>query len=134
MPKSVLDFDERGSKKRGINLPEQNTQRIEQVAHALTIKTGFSNTPGVTLSFDNGTRTFTITPTGNTFEYWIEGIKFTKSSAETVVITDTEGLWYIYYIGTVLTASQTPWDNRDIDKVFVAMIHWDATNNVAIII
>ena len=38
MPKSVLDFDKKGNKKRGIGLPEQNAQRIEQVSTGLVGK------------------------------------------------------------------------------------------------
>ncbi len=132
MPKLAQDFDLRGGKTKEVNLPHQNAQRLEQTAHALTIKTGWSNTPAVTLSFVDGSHTFTITPDGSTFEYWIQGIKYTKSSAESVVIDDTEGLWFIYYVGTTLTASQTPWSIRAGDKCFVAFIHWNAVDNKCI--
>ena len=109
-------------------LPEENSQRIEQVATSLGIKTGFNiaHEAGVVLSFVDGTRTFTITPEGSTFEYWIKGIKYTKSAADSVIITDTEGLWYIYYVGTTLTASQVEWIIKDGDKALVSVIHWDA--------
>jgi hypothetical protein len=135
MPKSVLDFDIRGS--GGLTelyLPEQNAQRIQQTDVALNIKTGWSNSPGVTLSFVDGTRTFTITPDSSSFEYWIQGVKYVKTSAESVVIDPTEGLWYIYYVGTTLTASQTPWAIRDADKCFVAIVHWDNSNSVGMAI
>jgi len=115
-------------------LPEENSERIEQVATSLGIKTGFNiaHEAGVVLSFVNDTRTFTITPEGSTFEYWIKGVKYTKTTADSVVIDDTEGLWYIYYVGTVLTTSQVEWVIKDGDKALVSIIHWDATNNTAI--
>ncbi|KKM21526.1 hypothetical protein LCGC14_1634530 [marine sediment metagenome] len=134
MPRSVVDFDIRGGRSKEANLPDQNAQRLEQAAHALTTKSGWGEDPpsNVSISFNNGTRTFTITPSGSTFEYWIQGVKYTKSSAETVIITDTEGLWYIFYSKNTLTASQSIWDNGDGSIAFVATVHWDATNNVAI--
>ena len=136
MPRSALDFDIRGGRSKEANLPDQNAQRLEQTAHALTTKSGWGEDPpsNVSISFDDGTRTFTITPSGSTFEYWIQGVKYTKTSAETVIITDTEGLWYIFYSGNTLTASQSLWNNGDGSIVFVGIVHWDATNNVAIIV
>jgi len=128
----LVDFDKKGKGKLIDYLPEHNAQRIMQINTALNIKTGWSTSPGVTLSFDNGTLTFTITPTDSSFEYWINGVKYTKTSADTVTITDTEGIWFIYYVGTVLTASQTIWNIKTGDKAFVSIVYWDATNNVEI--
>ena len=42
MPKSALDFDIRGGRSKELSLPDQNAQRLEQVGHSLTIKTGWS--------------------------------------------------------------------------------------------
>lgn len=113
-------------------LSQTNSSILKQILRNKSDKTGWIESAPVTLSFDNGTRTFTITPTGDTFEYWIQGQKFIKSVAETVVIDDTEGLWYIYYILGTLTASQTPWNITPGNKALVAIIHWDATNNIEI--
>lgn len=83
----------------------------------------------VQISFVNGTRTFTISPQAASFTYWSEGIKYTKSGSENIVIDDTEGDVYIYYDGSALTKSTT-WSLDYILKyAFVAIIYWDATNN-----
>jgi hypothetical protein len=96
-------------------------------------KTGWPFSPGVTLSFDNGTRTFTVTDGGSAY-YYIAGVKYTLGGNKTVQITDTEGEWYIYFSGSTLTASQTPWVITDDDKAFVAALYWDATNNEHILL
>ena len=57
-------------------LDQENSQLIQQIILALNAKTGWKNTPGVTLSFTDGTRTFTVTPTGSSFEYWINKSDF----------------------------------------------------------
>lgn len=82
----------------------------------------------VTLAFDDGTMTFSITPVGDDFSYFIDGVKYTKESSESVVITDTEGIWFFKYIGDTLNASQTPWDIAADESALVAIIYWDATN------
>jgi hypothetical protein len=85
----------------------------------------------ISISFDDGTRTLTLTP-ASLIEYWIGGVSYTISVADTVTISDIEGLWFIYYVGSVLTPNQTVWDIEDNDKALVCLIYWDATNNKAI--
>jgi hypothetical protein len=98
------------------------------------LKNGFDNDilDNVTMTFTDGTRTFEIAPTGANFSYWDSGVRYT-STGDTVVITDTEGIWFFYYVDAVLTASQTAW-GLDGTKVPVALIYWDATNNTAILL
>ena len=91
--------------------------------------TGFPNFTDTTLSFDNPSLTFTITPTGASFSYWIQGIEYVHTTAQSVAITDTEGVWYIYFDGDTLTASQIIWDIADADAAPVSIVYWDATNN-----
>jgi hypothetical protein len=62
-----------------------------------TEPTGFPNKTDTTLSRVDGTRTFTIAPTGASFDVYVKGVKYTKSSPENVVWTDTEGVWVFYY-------------------------------------
>ena len=61
--------------------------------------TGFPNTTDSTIDFSDSSpdRTFTITPAVSSFYYYICCNKYTVSSADSVQITDTEGLWFIYY-------------------------------------
>jgi hypothetical protein len=94
-------------------------------------KTGWPTTQGVTLSFSYPT--FTVTDGGSAY-YYIDGVKYTLSGNKTVDITDTEGLWYIYFDGATLTASQTIWSLTAENKALVAMLYWDATNNECIFI
>lgn len=91
-------------------------------------KTGWPVTSGVTLSFVNGTRIFTVTDGGSAY-YYIDGVKYVLGGNKTVTIDDTEGLWYIYFVGATLTASQAIWSFRDEDKALVSILYWDATNN-----
>ena len=83
-----------------------------------------------TIAFTNATRTFTITPTGASYSVYVNGIEYTFTTAQTVVITATEGFWYIYYDNTgTLTASQSVWDFSI--TAMVCGLYWDNTNSVA---
>lgn len=93
--------------------------------------TGFPNNTDSTIAFDDGALTFSITPVGASFDFWYRGKGYTKTSVDSVVITDTEGSWFIYYNSSgVLTASQSVWSFET--DAFVAVIYWNATNNEAI--
>lgn len=92
--------------------------------------TGFEDPSASTISFTDGTRTFQIAPTGDSFVFYAFGTRFEKTSAETVQISDVNGLWYIYYTAAgVLSASQTLWDLSS--QVPVATVLWNgATGSI----
>lgn len=86
--------------------------------------TGFVDPTDSQISFDDGTRTFTIEPTGDSFVFYAFGNRYEKISAETEQIDDVEGLWYIYYdVNGVLGSSQNIWNLST--QVPVATILWD---------
>jgi hypothetical protein len=89
--------------------------------------TGFVDRSETTLSFDDVTRTLTITKVGASYAYYIQGTKFTKVANDSVAFADTEGTWFIYYNGGTLTASQTPWTIGAVAPVSV--VEWDAASN-----
>lgn len=95
--------------------------------------TGFENLIDTTISWDDGTKVFTITPTGASFNVWVHAKKFTFSAPETKDISGViaEGNWYFYYDDTgVLQGSQTPFDF--LMHAAVSVMYWDATNAKAI--
>lgn len=94
---------------------------------------GFFDRDDSALSFVDGTRTFSITPVGGSFAYMANGGKYTKTSADSLVIADTEGLHFIYYDGATLGETTTFTADIITDYAFVAAIYWDATNNAAIL-
>jgi hypothetical protein len=101
-----------------------------------TQKTGWSNEYGpATLSFDNGTRTLTITPVGADFHFYQDGIKYSKTT-DSYQIADTEGIHAIYYNLGVLTSVVNP-TNAQIESIIrsypsVAYVGWNATDNEAV--
>jgi len=97
--------------------------------------TGFPNQTDTTLSIVEGTRTFTITPTGADFSVYSEYRQITFASAQSVVWDDTEGLHYFYIdpADDTLKSTMTFVDTIILGpKVFAAYIYWDATNKEAL--
>ena len=91
--------------------------------------TGFLNQDEVVSSFVNGTRTFTITPISANFTYYIRGCAFVKTSAENIVIPNTNGIHYIYYdnVGTGNLVTTQVRKNYDDEFILVRTIYWNVS-------
>ncbi|NDB57175.1 hypothetical protein EB001_01805 [bacterium] len=90
---------------------------------------GFVNRTDSVVSFNDSTRTFTIQPSGSSYDIYIEGIKVTKTATETVVIGSGTALNYLHFNTNtgLLDNKTTPFD-FDTD-VPIAYIHWNADIN-----
>jgi len=112
-----------------IGTNSDNIQLLENIHTDTNEPTGFVNRTDSTVTFTDGTLTFQIAPAVTSFDFYISGTKYTKSAAESVIITDTEGLWYFYYDNTgTLQASQTFSIDYILKNSLAGIIYWDATN------
>lgn len=94
---------------------------------------GFDNRTDSTISFDDGTRTFTIAPAVASYSFISDNNKYTKTTSLSIQIDDTEGLWFFYFDSDGnLVATQTFSDDIILKYAFVALVYWDADNNTAI--
>ena len=105
------------------NLNESQTIMGEPMGHADKTQS--------TISFDAGTRTFTITPVGASFVVWCKGEKYTYTTAQTVVIPDTAGLHFIYFSSTGVLSTKMSYFTWDEDAP-TSYVYWNATNNEAV--
>lgn len=82
---------------------------------------------GISLSYNEATRTVTITPTGSAFDLYVQGVKYSKTGAQSLAHGAAQGGHFIYYDATgALVTSQTQWN---LDQCApVAYVFWDATN------
>jgi hypothetical protein len=95
---------------------------------------GVEDRAQTTLSFDPGTRTVTITPTGASWAYWWKGQRVVVSTPKSVTFADTQGTWYVYFENATptLIASQTPWDISS--TVQIAAVLWDSTDDKGVLV
>jgi hypothetical protein len=84
----------------------------------------------ITITYDKTTRKITITPTGSTFSFWINGVKFTKTGAQVSGAhgTTTGNYFYYYDSSGVLGVSGSAWNITDRTLTPVALVYWD--NNI----
>jgi hypothetical protein len=92
--------------------------------------TGFFSRTTSTLSFDNGTRNFSITPTGATFDVWVKGVRYTKTGAQTIQIPALSGNHFIYFDATgTLATTQVSSSDLFIDNALISIIYWNTDTN-----
>lgn len=88
----------------------------------------------ITLSFENSTRTFTISSSSYPYHYYVLGEKFEKESSDSIVITDTEGLHVFYYdddtLNTLVNPNDAQLDSVIRTKSIVSYIYWNATDSM----
>ena len=92
--------------------------------------TGFPNITDSSTSFVDGSRLFTIQPTGVSFDVYVKGKKFTKSSAESITIPNLAGNHYIYYNDSgALSSTQVLSATLFSDNALVSVIYWNTDTN-----
>ena len=82
-----------------------------------------------TISFNAGTRTFTIAPVGSFFEVWVKGTKHTFTTTQTVTLPNTTGEYYIYFDENGLGAQTSffVWDQQ----APTSLIYYNAVTGLA---
>ena len=82
------------------------------------------------ISFNNADRTFTITPVNGSYNIWVKGTKIVISTAKSVTIPNTNGLYYIYFDSTGTLNYKTTfydWPN----DCMTAYVYWNALTGKA---
>ena len=101
----------------------------------VSVPSGFPNRDDSVISFDDGTLTFSITPSGADFDVYSDRKLYTFDEAQTTTITDTEGLWHFYFdTDGVLQATQTFDSSLILKYGYVANIYWDVDGNTDIML
>ena len=80
-----------------ISVPLQIGNAFTNYFQLINDPTGFPNRVDSTISINNATRTFSISPTNTSFSIYYKGNEFIKSSAETFTFANVEGIHHIYY-------------------------------------
>lgn len=102
------------------------------------LENGFVDVSDTALAWDDGTRTLTLSPAVDDFDYFYDGVKYTEDGNLSATIDappGNEGTW-VFYIGSggaaSLSAIQNPSyeqvEQAILDEVIVAYVYWDETN------
>lgn len=97
---------------------------------ATTEPIGHQDKTESTISFVNATRVFTIAPVGDSFTVWCTGTRYVKTSAESITLPATSGLYYIYYSATGVLSYKTTHFTWDQDTP-TAYIYYNSATGAA---
>ena len=112
----------------GLISAHENAYNHVDLAHALNTinRTGFENRSDSSLPATLSSASFTIT--GASFNIWLNGTKYVKST-ETVTFANANGFWYIRYGASgVISASQTTFDLYN--EAPIAIVFWNGTGGL----
>lgn len=118
---------------------DNSTVPVPRPTVASTSDNGFVDITGSTISYVDGTRTFTIAPTGDAYYFYTHSIQYKKTASESVIWDDTEGLHVVYFdesgdLTSTASPSYTTLYDIIVNHAIVAIIYWDATNSEAILV
>lgn len=90
--------------------------------------TGFATRDESTTSFSDSApaRTFTITPVGESFTFYVKGVRYIKTAPESIQIPNLSGNHYIYYSPEgVLSTTQVASSDLFKENAFVSVVYWN---------
>ena len=100
-----------------------------EISDASLAPTGFVNRTDSTIAFTDGSRTFTIAPASDHFDFYIQGKMFRKDSAQTVVLPNSDGLYLIYFDNTGTLQYTTTYTTSLLNaNAFVADVLWSVSD------
>jgi hypothetical protein len=91
---------------------------------------GHENKSQSLISFNNTTRVFTIQPASTSFNVWCKGIKYNITTAKTVTIPNTTGLYYIYFDSNGSLQYKTTFFDWENDTP-TAYVYWNSSTGTA---
>lgn len=100
---------------------------VQEIYDVTNEPTGFPNRTDSVVTFDDGTASLTIAPTGASFDIYIKGKKFTKTVAESVALNTSEPEnHYFYYDNTgTLQATHVFFPEIFSENAIVAVVYWN---------
>lgn len=91
---------------------------------------GFVERTDSVISFNNASRTFTISPAISSYYIYTKGIKRQITNSRSVSIPNSTGLYYIYFDGNGVLQYRTTFFDWD-DDCMVAYVYWNQNTQTA---
>ena len=91
---------------------------------------GHENKADSVISFNEGSREFSIAPSSTSYVVWCKGKRYVKTTTETISIPDVSGLYYIYFNSNGSLAYKTTYFDWENDTP-TAYIYWNQDDDKA---
>jgi hypothetical protein len=88
---------------------------------------GHEDRTASTISFNSGTRVLSIAPVSSSHTVWCAGVRYVKTTTETVTLPNTPALYYIYYDTSGVLQYQTSYFTWHEDTP-TAYLYWNGTD------
>jgi hypothetical protein len=112
---------------------QEDLEQLIDARDAEKEPTGFPNRTDSTISFDPGTRTFTIAPTGPQYDVFVKGKKVSISSTQTSIIPDVSQPNYFFLDESGVLQTTTVFDVSLLsDFAYIAYVVWDAASGAVV--
>lgn len=105
---------------------DANFTNLAEVSGVTGEPMGHEDRTTSTISFNASTRTFTIAPVASSFTVWCKGKKVVVSSAQTVTIPNTTGMYSIYYDANGVLSAKSGYFTFSLEAP-TAYVYWNAT-------
>jgi len=119
--------------------PDDVIEGLDQLANRFVSQnqvtkepTGFPNRDDSVTSFSDTSpaRTFTIAPTGASFDFYVKGAKFTKTTTQSIQIPNLAGNHYIYFNDSgTLSSTQILGSELFENNALVSIVYWNTDTN-----
>lgn len=137
----MIDFKARQMASKALEDASQVIEVAQKVSDIQTIQektfepTGFAlpqdlthnTTTYVNLDFDIENRIFSISPVGDSYDIYSNGKLYTKTSAETVEISNTDGIHFIYFDYDGVLKESESFNFIEDGHVAVSYIYWNSS-------
>ena len=91
---------------------------------------GHENKSQSVISFNEVSREFSIAPASGSYVVWCKGVRYVKTTTETITIPSTSGLYYIYFSNTGALSYKTTYFDWENDTP-TAYIYWNQNDGKA---
>jgi len=104
------------------------TASTDAVNLSTLTRAGFTDRSASLMSFNTGTRLFTISATGPTFDVFANNVRYTMTGTALALAPLTGAEQYVYFNSAgALTAALTPWNLSDPSVAPVSLVYWGMT-------
>lgn len=112
--------------------PQGVVDEISQIYTNSEEPTGFPNRIDSILTFTDETATVSISPVATSFSYFVSGKAFTISTTKNYVISNIEGIHYVYFDVDGELHETLDFTEELVMKPLVCIVYWDTTNSVGV--
>lgn len=113
-----------------VKAAETSTIGINDIITATKEPTGFVNRTDSTISFDSSTKTFSISPSATSYDVFVKGKKFTKTTSQIAILPPTAGNHFIFFNEDGLLSQTTTYTTSLFeDNALVSIVYWNTDTN-----